>query len=800
MSQPPMSQSASGQQPLGRHSSSSSTFDQPSVFSSQPTLQRQDSSTSNIGVSFNLLGDRRVLSSSPFKPPTPQVPEAYKRVNCKSKVIRSSLAAVPETGSLLSKSGLPFSLHVYPFAADAKVPVVSNLTITRCRSCRTYINPFASFVQGGVKWRCNICARLNDLPSGFDYDRRHEQVIDRATRPDINSSSVEFVAPADYMVRPPQPCVYLFLIDTSSAAVLSGMVRLVCETIRSQLDSLTGDDRTRVGIITYDATVSFYSLNSGLSMPRVLVMTDVDDPFLPLTEEDLLVPLVDSKALVDQLLQTLPSQASKVPTHSSCLGTALLCAKQLLQGIGGRITVFQASLCNHGPGKLEDRADQGARATDKEKALLFQQTDFYKEFSVETAHNQLAVDLFAFTPQYKDLTTLRTLVRYGGGSLFYYPDFNAGNTSSAMRVRKTLTHYLTRPIGLEAVMRVRCSRGLSFADFHGHCYVRSVDLLALANVSPDHGFTYQVAIDEKLGTRNPYVYFQCAVLFTSANGQRRIRVHTLALPVVKELPSVYHGADAAALISLQAQLSCKLSESSGITKARKAVTDFVTSVAVAYRKNCMAGAPSGQLLVPDSLKIMPLLANALLRSDAFRLDASITHDQRVYAMTLFRIMPLWEQFDFIYPRLYAMHSLGENIGVRDERNRLQLPPLLQLSSEKLERAGIFLLDTSQNIYLLVGSGCSPQMLKDVFDVEQIEEIDTQMAALPKTGGYLNQRFRAILAGLQALHTRFPPLKVIPETSRERGLFVSLLHDDRTSTTCSYYEFLSSLQTNVSKRV
>jgi len=37
--------------------------------------------------------------------------------------------------------------------------------------------------------------------------------------------SVEFIANEDYMVRPPQPPVYVFVIDVSSTAVISGARR-----------------------------------------------------------------------------------------------------------------------------------------------------------------------------------------------------------------------------------------------------------------------------------------------------------------------------------------------------------------------------------------------------------------------------------------------------------------------------------------------------------------------------------------------------------------------------------------------
>ena len=36
--------------------------------------------------------------------------------------------------------------------------------------------------------------------------------------------------------------------------------------------------------------------------------------------------------------------------------------------------------------------------------------------------------------------------------------------------------------GWEAVMRIRCSKGLRISGFHGHFFIRSTDLLALPQV------------------------------------------------------------------------------------------------------------------------------------------------------------------------------------------------------------------------------------------------------------------------------------------------------------------------------
>lgn len=50
--------------------------------------------------------------------------------------------------------------------------------------------------------------------------------VDLNQRPELTQGTVEFVAPTEYMVRPPMPPVYFFLIDVSISAVKSGMIEV----------------------------------------------------------------------------------------------------------------------------------------------------------------------------------------------------------------------------------------------------------------------------------------------------------------------------------------------------------------------------------------------------------------------------------------------------------------------------------------------------------------------------------------------------------------------------------------------
>jgi protein transport protein SEC24 len=91
------------------------------------------------------------------------------------------------------------------------------------------------------------------------------------------------------------------------------------------------------------------------------------------------------------------------------------------------------------------------------------------------------------------------------------------NPVQLSRFESEFTRYLTRKIGFESVMRLRCTNGMSLSAFHGNFFVRSVDLLSLPNINPDSGFAVQIKMEETL-VHPGNVCFQAALLYTSSKG------------------------------------------------------------------------------------------------------------------------------------------------------------------------------------------------------------------------------------------------------------------------------------------
>ena len=468
------------------------------------------------------------------------------------------LQSFPSTQQLLDQSKLLCGVLLSPFhqlePGEAEVPIIQTPQIVRCRRCRTYVNPWISFIEQGSRWKCNMCSLSNDVPQFFDWDQENQQRVDRLKRPELTHGVVEYVAPQEYMVRAPQPVVIVFVIDVSSIAIRSGMVAVAAHTILNNLDQIANsDDRTKIGFIAFDSALHFFNLGPENIDPTILVVSDIAEPYLPVPE-DLLVSLTESKATIYSFLKKLPSIFQSNYQTGSALGGALRAAEKLIGPIGGKIIALQYEIPNLEPGLIKPREDPKSYGTPKESMLLEAQSAYYKNLAIDCSPSQISFDLFLFNGQYADVATLSNASKFTAGAVHYCPGFNAENPEDANKLSGELGHILARPLGLEAVLRIRASKGIKMTTFHGNFFLRSTDLLSLPNVNPDNLFTIELSVTEEI--KSPVVCFQTALLYTSNTGERRIRVLTMSIPVTNSVSELYSNANCKAMATLLMKKGC----------------------------------------------------------------------------------------------------------------------------------------------------------------------------------------------------------------------------------------------------
>ncbi|XP_063983173.1 protein transport protein Sec24A [Diachasmimorpha longicaudata] len=742
--------------------------------------------------SLDLLQCRNVLPSEKVEPPKITLQQEFlDGVNCSPDIFRCTLTKVPESNSLLQKSRLPLGILIHPFKDLNHLSVIQCTTIVRCRACRTYINPFVYFLDS-KRWKCNLCYRMNELPEEFQFDPVTKTYGDPSRRPEVKTSTIEFIAPSEYMLRPPQPAVYLFLLDVSKLAVESGYLTIVCQVISEELSKLPGDGRTQVGFLAIDSAVHFFSMPDNVSQPHELIMLDVDDVFLP-CPDNLIVNLREREELIRDLLAQLPSKFNGTHDTNSALGAGLQSAFKLMSATGGRVTVFQTCLPNIGPGALQSREDPNTRAS-KDVHHLNPATDFYKRLALDCSGQQIAVDLFLLNSQYSDLATLSGMCKFSGGCIYHIPLFRYNKPQHNDTLERMVRRYLTRKIGFEAVMRIRCTRGLSIHTFHGNFFVRSTDLLSLPNVNPDAGFGMQVSIEENLSDVQT-VGFQAALLYTSSKGERRIRVHTLCLPVTSSLTDILYSADQQCIIGLLSKMASDRAQQSTLSDARDALINVAIDVLSTYKIS--QSALSGGLMAPMNLKLLPLYIIALLKFTAFRLGTSTRLDDRVYSMCQMKTLPLSQLMQTVYPDLYLIHLSDDSKETQSLHGKTwPEPPRLNLSAEKLDFRGAFLLDAGDKIFIYIGKNIDSMFCCNVLGVSAYSSIPEEMYELPELDTMESERLRNFVFSLQDEKPYHAAVQIIRDDSHFRSLLIERLIEDRCESALSYYEFLQHIRTQI----
>lgn len=469
-----------------------------------------------------------------------------------------------------------------------------------------------------------MCNLTNDVPQAFDWDSALQKPIDRSQRPDLNHSVVEFVAPQEYMVRLPQPLVYLFLIDVSYASVTNGLLATSARCIKESLDRIPNvDRRTRLGFMAVDSSLHYFSIprdGSESSDPKMLVVSDLDEPFLPIPG-DLLVTLSECRENIELFLDKLQEMFQNTQNNGCAMGSALQAGHKLIHMVGGKMTVLSSSLPNIGQGSLTMREDKKVLGTSKEASLLQPANSFYKSFAVECSKSQVSVDMFLFSSQYQDVATLSNLPRYTGGQTYFYPGWNAARSEDAIKFAREFSEYLSSEIGLEAVLRVRATTGLRMSTYYGNFFNRSSDLCAFPAFPRDQAYVVEIAIDENVS--KSVVCLQTAVLHTTCNGERRIRVLTLALPTTQNLADVYASADQQAIATYFSHKAVERVLGSGLEAAREALQSKAVEILSTYRKELAGGSVGGGgLQIPANLRALPVLFLAMTKNVGCKMDLS----------------------------------------------------------------------------------------------------------------------------------------------------------------------------------
>jgi len=657
------------------------------------------------------------------------------------KHMRCSLNLFPTSASIVAKTKAPLGLIIQPLGPqdpdDEEVPLIDHGgQIMRCDECRAFINPFCEFLSGGGTWICSLCTANNNVPAWYYSAVNSDGFRDDAdTRSEIKKGLVEYIAPPQYCSKKIKRVNFVFVVDTTPASLISGFACCALDSIALQLRTIFLEEEDsletsmQIALITYDRKVLFHHRH------QICVMSDVENPFLPIHQEQILSSirppeaendpdeLMDFIEYIEKLSAKLHEERNETtpakPNEPCCFGAAAACGHQLLKDVGGKVVLFTNQHCTVGSGQLKVRSIQASKDTDETREPLRPAVGWYSELALAAIQDSVSFDIFCNAAKFIDLATISELPKLSGGSIFFYPSFNSETDGEALE--NDIFSCIARNQGVDCRCSLRCTKGVSVQKVNGGNLLDENLIMTYASMNESTAISINLQINETLPSRKS-VIFQFTMLYTPIHEDTTlIRVLTLKLNTTRLMSEVFRCIDYYTCFSLTMRDCCSRIWSgianTNLTKERKIIIETCIEVLWKYRRHCAYNSASGQLVLPEQLKHFPMLALGAAKSKL--LDVRTTYDEKVNILFKMITAPLNTSIILLLPRLYELTNIrGTDDCTRNDTGVFQYPPFIPLARAVLEDQGLYLLQTDLEIILLIGDKLEEKLSDDLFEYDE----------------------------------------------------------------------------------
>lgn len=412
-----------------------------------------------------------------------------------------------------------------------------------------------------------------------------------------------------------------------------------------------------------------------------------------------------------------------------------------------------------------------------------------------------------------ELGALGYLPLYTGGQTFYYPAFSTRDYHNQMYY--DLLRLFNGPVAFDCAFKIRVSRGLtvtrilcpwSCVEWESGGAGRDGSTFMVPFLGPESSMCFEINYTEnQLDSSRNSIIVQTACAYTSWTGERRLRVSTRKLGMSNSLMTTFRHADIEPVVmgfARQMFLAC-IAENS---KMRETIGKNLTDMLYSYRINAAINSPTGQLILPESLKLLPVYLTGLFKSKALRMYYK--DDER--AAQLFSLLSAGSAKLSLglYPIVIPIHRSyteipRENLakaGLPTEvENFVYVPHSIPSSGERITTDGIYLVDNGSTFYLYIGKDLKTSIL------EQIVAPDTDFSSAPvlspppsEDPENMGNRILAIVnqLRLQKFNQGYQSVRLIRAGYPPEAEFIWQLVEDRLGSEKGYVDFLCQLHRTV----
>lgn len=543
--------------------------------------------------------------------------------------------------------------------------------------------------------------------------------------------------------------VYVAAIDLSSS---EEFLELIKSSLLAALEAL--GPGALFGLATFSHKIGLYDVQGPVPVVKNVFVPADSDASLPIELEDVmpllsfLAPVETCKDRIASALETLKPTTSWERTSAAGQGLdgILLggrgfgvAMEALFNYLGSeygstfalaRVFAFLSGPPDYGAGQLDTRRygeQYASKGEDADRALLPEQTPFYKDLAAVAVQAGVCVDIFAVTNEYTDLASLKFLSIESGGSLFLY-----SNTDDST-LPQDMYRMLSRPYAFGCILRLRTSSEFRPGNSYGHFFpdpqYENVQHIICCDSYVTYAYDFDFANTTGFSrhTSEPpmlQIAFQYTVVVppdelstpgsVSASRpkhclKRRLRIRTLQYLSAQNSSELYDSVDPEVVLSVLVHKVILASLEQGVREGRMLLHDWLVILIAQYNdaykllqyRNGSSTTAHVDVAFSQCPQLQPLprLVFALLRNPLLRFHEEGVHpDYRIYLQCLFSALEPSSLHRAVYPVLTSYSTPDK-----------QAYPRHSLSRAALITSGspIFFLDAFTTLIVFYSSTADP---------------------------------------------------------------------------------------------
>ena len=756
--------------------------------------------------------------------------------NSSCRYIRPTLNAIPISQSLLNETNLLFGICVQPFAEipdyEEQIPKVqSGNQIFRCKQCQGYINNKYNISYSNQNKQvaiCNLCQYENELDVNNPGIKSDYLSSDYSNCPELLKPTIDFIAPTNFKSSKLFIPHYLFMIDISENSYQLGLPSYVINSVQTNLDSIHNLENSYIAFGLYDhKNIYFFYVEK--DDVRLTIMGDMKDPFCPISLKKLYLKVSDDREKIDKLIEKLNnfieeknqnSQKNRGKREMSTItGAAIKSGVESLLENGGRLMVFTPNPCNHGFGACVSRDTFNKDKEPLKANPFYPQHEFFVEIGEKAANNRIVIDQFIFMSTTFDLSTFAVVSNLSGGQIEFYNFSTDPNVINSLyeKLHYDLTRILTRPNYYDCKFMLRFTLGVDCVEILGPFNKKLGQAFQLGGCDPDYCYYYNMRLNENFKNGDK-IDIQLVVLFDDNFSNRYLRIFNYSFEMSSEVGKIFSNAEVDAVSKAMIYKEISLIYKTDFKNVRLNLENKIINSFKYYRVKEKSTTPSNQLILPVSIRYLPLYINSFLKTGILsNQNKKEMLNQIIYIMNKLLRDPIYSTTKFLYPKFYRIDNIEEgqtnsnktikieNIGLINEKyNIIQKPLLLRLSKDVIDFDCAYLIDNGCYIYFFIFNHIEGNFYNDLFGVQTYEEAKNSVTGLDEENqSDINQRLLNIISQLRKENGGyFQPVRLFffEEGGIINPILSTLLKEDKIDEYDNYPSYLCNLHREIQERI